>query len=266
MNFPVERMPVCGGPEPSKLLSPRQVVPVLTKNIQSPLPTPPASTTSSTITAAWPILGSNAQASSSAPQLAKRKAWEENVTDDEEGESSETPGKMSKKARSEPAVADTSTIMSPEIPEPSTAPMGQSEERIATESNTATASAALATPFPEPSATNSAQPEERTVVQPDDPILHTASPSRNDIVDLTADDDDALVKIEPSETQATPKRDKGKGRAVLSESRAIPEEEDDMTKEDIIDEIELLDIQSRENGIQRRKIELRAKLRRKQRG
>ncbi|TID19988.1 hypothetical protein E2P81_ATG07288 [Venturia nashicola] len=272
-NFPIERMPVCGGPEPNKLLSQRLAMPTMAEKTRLPLPTPPAPPTSRNSTNTPPAPCKNAPVSSCAPQAEKRKALEETVTNDEEGESSETPGRMSKKARSEPAAAAPGAVVSPESPELSTTPINQSEEPTVTRSNTATIDTTPRTPLSGTSATPVAQSEEATVFQSEAPEIPAASQPQNDVVDLTADDDDTPVKIEPSEARAMPRRDNGKRRAVTTESRAALEDDEEMSKEDINDEIELLDMQSREFEIQRReveiqrrKIELRAKLRRRQRG
>lgn len=75
------------------------------------------------------------------------------------------------------------------------------------------------------------------MAQPEEPAasrVHTASSPRNDIIDLTADDDDVPVKVEPSEFCSTSKQDKGRGRAEPFESRAISDDDEGMSKEDIV--------------------------------
>ncbi|QDS76762.1 hypothetical protein FKW77_001748 [Venturia effusa] len=253
MNFPAERMPVCRGPEPNKPLAQGRAVPAAANRPRLPLPTSPASTTS------VPTFESIATPASDVSQQMKRKTMEENVTDDEEYATSETPSKMSKQARIEPSAAATSTVMSPPPSELSDSPMSQTVEHTSAQADTAANNATLPTPSPEAPATPVSQPEESPTVLPEAIEAQTLPPPQNDIVDLTADDDDVPVKVKSSETRATPKQENGKGRAGRSESRAMPDDDDDIEKmsmEDIMDEMKLTD----------RMIKLRATLRRRQRG
>lgn len=142
-NFSVERVP-------SKVLSQRQSVPALAEKVQLSLPTPLASTTPNDGVTPPLVLGTNATSISNAPQLAKRKAMEETVADDEERGSSQTPGRMSKKARSETAIAETGAVMLPLSPGPSSHSTDQSEERAVFQSDTAITSAAPHAPSSEP--------------------------------------------------------------------------------------------------------------------
>ncbi|KAE9967475.1 hypothetical protein EG327_011489 [Venturia inaequalis] len=243
MNFPVERMPVCGGPEPSKLLSPRQVVPVLTENIQSPLPTPTASPPRNGDVASPLVFGTNAAVSSNISQSTKRKTLEDTVTDEEERGGSETPETMSKKARVEPDTANDGTLISPPSSESSATPMFNQEELAVAQSNCAATSVATPTPFLEPLAAPIAETEAPAPAQPNVLEVQTTRARQDDVIDLTADDDDVSVKTEPSETRAVLKQDRGKGSAETSGFRLGTEFDEEQSKDDILDAIKLLDIE-----------------------